>query len=144
MGGLGFSGVFYGLLLGALIPLVASVGPISLALRTQLINALDARRPKVQGVKFSIEYGDQAGNVNISLLIIGGCLTVFGFIIYYFLPLALLSFNVTIWITFLFILLGMLFGLALLSLNLERPAEFGCNERMFPLLRQEVSVQFSC
>ena len=119
-------------LLGALIPLVASVGPISLALRTQLINALDARRPKVQGVKFSIEYGDQAGNVNISQLIIGGCLTLYGFIIYYFLPLALLSFNVSIFGTiFLIILLGMLFGLALLSLNLERPAEFGVMSACF-------------
>lgn len=67
VGGLGFSGVFYGLMLGALIPLLASVGPISLALRTKLINALDARRPKVQGVKFSIQYGDQAGKLVVVL-----------------------------------------------------------------------------
>ena len=55
------------------------------------------------------------------------------FVIYYFLPLALLSFNVTIFGSiFLFILLGMLFGLAVLSLNLERIVEFGV---MFVIVR---------
>ena len=125
VGGLTFRGIFYGLLLGALIPVIASIGPISLALKTKLINAMDAKRPKIEGVKFSIIYGNQDGKLNFSLIIVGFCLTLFGFIVYYFLPLALLSFNVTIFGSiFLFILLGMLFGLAILSLNLERSVEF--------------------
>ena len=86
---------------------------------------MDAKRPKIEGVKFSIIYGNQDGKLNFSLIIVGFCLTLFGFIVYYFLPLALLSFNVTIFGSiFLFILLGMLFGLAILSLNLERSVEF--------------------
>ena len=70
MNGLGFSGVFYGLLLGALIPLVASVGPISLAGTPDKRFGRSSAQSSI--IKFSIEYGDQAGNVNISLLIIGG------------------------------------------------------------------------
>lgn len=50
---------------------------------------------------------------------------VYGIGIYYFLPLALLSFNFSLLLRiFFFILLGMLFGLTLLAFNLQRGLEY--------------------
>jgi ABC-type antimicrobial peptide transport system permease subunit len=121
-GGLTAGGVLYGLLLGLLIPIVASIGPIKTALEKRLVEALDTKR-SVPGVKFTISR-NMEGKVYRPFLVVGFCLTLFGFIVYYFLPLSLLSFNVgLLGRIFFFILLGLLFGLAFLSLNLEQAME---------------------
>ncbi len=50
----------------------------------------------------------------------GGSLTLFGFLIYYLLPLALLSLNLQLFITiFFWILIGTFVGLVMLALNVE-------------------------
>jgi hypothetical protein len=90
----------------------------------------------------SIERSD-ASAVSPAVIIVGTALVVFGFLIYYFMPLALLSFNLGLLLQarvpragplarcvsdggaqmFFFLLLGMLLGLVLLALNLENVAE---------------------
>jgi len=60
------------------------------------------------------------------LVLIGAGLAAFGAITYYVLPLALLSFNLSLMLNmFVFLLIGMLLGLILLALNVEHLAERG-------------------
>ena len=55
-----------------------------------------------------------------SVIAIGTCMAVFGFLIYYLLPLALLSLNLALFITiFFWILVGTFIGLVMLALNVE-------------------------
>ena len=61
-------------------------------------------------------------NQSMSTYIVFGTIAVaYGLSIYYFLPLAMLSFNFALILQiFFFILVGMLFGLSLLAFNLQR------------------------
>lgn len=100
-------------------PSVASVGPIRSALSSSLRDALDVDRPKTSAVKFKIERAEDAG-VNWSLVSFGGALALFGAMVYYGIPLALLTVNLTLFINiFLWILIAMLFGMVLLAINIE-------------------------
>ncbi len=55
-----------------------------------------------------------------SVIGVGTCLTVFGFLVYYLLPLALLSMNLQLFITiFFWILIGTFIGLVMMALNVE-------------------------
>ena len=70
-------------------------------------------------VKYTIERAENAG-VSWSVVAIGTTLSVFGFAIYYLIPLSLLSFNLTLFFNIFFaILVGLLFGLVVLALNAE-------------------------
>ena len=54
-------------------------------------------------------------------IVFGTIAVIYGLSIYYFLPLAMLSFNFALILQiFFFILVGMLFGLSLLAFNLQR------------------------
>ena len=58
--------------------------------------------------------------VTRSVIGVGACLAVFGFLIYYLLPLALLSLNLALFITiFFWILVGTFIGMVMLALNVE-------------------------
>jgi hypothetical protein len=60
----------------------------------------------------------------VSYLLFGGVGTLFGVMIYFVMPLAVLSFNLGLLLEIFFlILLGMLFGLTLISLNLQKLIE---------------------
>jgi len=62
--------------------------------------------------------------VPVALVCGAGVMTGFGAMIYYLLPLALVAFDLSLMLyIFMGLLLGMIAGLALLSLNLERPLE---------------------
>lgn len=109
--------------LGLFIPLVSSILPIRQALQQNLHETLDTRHSKTLGVKYSIERAEDH-SFDVAWLVVGLGLTVFGFLIYYLLPLSLLTFNLALFFNIFFgILLGLLIGLILLSLNLEHLAE---------------------
>ena len=58
------------------------------------------------------------------MAVVGGGFVVFGFLIYYLLPLSLLSFNLALFFNLFFgLLLGLLFGLILLALNFQHILE---------------------
>jgi hypothetical protein len=60
----------------------------------------------------------------VGYLLFGGVGTLFGVMIYFVMPLAVLSFNLGLLLEIFFlILLGMLFGLTLISLNLQKMLE---------------------
>ncbi len=101
------------------IPLAGSIGPIRAALGTSIREALDLDRPKASAVEYKLERS-QDGAVSPALLGFGVLITVFGFCIYYLLPLALLSLNLALFFNiFFWILIGMLLGMVLLALNFE-------------------------
>uniref|UniRef100_A0A7S3DHJ4 ABC3 transporter permease C-terminal domain-containing protein n=1 Tax=Palpitomonas bilix TaxID=652834 RepID=A0A7S3DHJ4_9EUKA len=111
--------------LGVGVPLLASLLPIRRALGKDLRESLDVRHSKTKAVKFSIERSDNQV-VSWSLIASGLVAAGFGFIIYYVFPLSLLTFNLSLLLYMIFgLLLAMLIGLVLLSLNVERFIQFG-------------------
>ena len=71
-----------------------------------------------------VEILDQDKQNMTSYILFGVVAVVYGLSIYYFLPLAMLSFNFALILRiFFFILVGMLFGLSLLAFNLQRGLE---------------------
>jgi hypothetical protein len=59
-----------------------------------------------------------------SVLITGALFTIFGVGVYYLMPLSLLTFNLSLLLNmFVFLLIGMLLGLTLLSMNLQSTLE---------------------
>lgn len=109
-------------LLGLLIPVFASIFPIKNALSMNLHDSLDTRHSKTQAVTYRLERADAGGasSVKTSTVLVGFLLLVFGFTIFYFFPLALLSLNIELLLYMFFILLmALLFGVVLLALNLE-------------------------
>jgi len=108
--------------LGLLIPLVSSLVPINIALSKNLNDSLDANRSKTKG---SIVTITEANKPELfSYLLYGSIGVISGIAIYYLLPLAILNFNLGLILEiFFFILLGMILGLTLIALNLQRMVE---------------------
>jgi hypothetical protein len=119
------SGIVAATVLGLLIPCVASILPIRAALSSNLQDALDTRHSKVKAVQFTIERSDASGGeFSQTALALGSALFVLGFLVYYLIPLSLLSLNLGLFFDIFFgIILGMLFGFILLALNLEHMLE---------------------
>mmetsp|Transcript_18017 Transcript_18017/g.30686 ORF Transcript_18017/g.30686 Transcript_18017/m.30686 type:complete len:557 (+) Transcript_18017:920-2590(+) len=111
--------IIQALIVGLVIPLASSVAPIQSALKKNLNESLDIQRSKTQAIFVEILDSDKQ---NMSSYIVFGLVAVvYGLSIYYFLPLAMLSFNFALVLKiFFFILVGMLFGLSLLAFNLQR------------------------
>lgn len=110
--------------LGLIVPIIASFGPIRQALRSNLRDSLDRRHSKVKAVIITIERsGASVKDLGVPTLI-GLLFTVFGFAIYYFLPMALVNNQLALLFNIFFaLILGMLFGLVLLSVNVQPLAE---------------------
>jgi len=80
---------------------------------------LDLQRSKTNAVFIKILDKSKSGNT--SYIMFGTIAVLYGLSIYYFLPLAMLSFNFSLILKiFFFILIGMLMGLSLLAFNLQR------------------------
>ena len=109
--------------IGILIPLLSSIAPIMSARNRALNEALDYTHSKTQAVYIKIL---QTRKKDVSSYVAFGLIAVaFGVTIYYFLPLSLLSMNFGLVLEIFFlILLGLLAGLAILSLNLQRLLEY--------------------
>ena len=109
--------VIQALIVGLVIPLFSSIAPIQNALSKNLNESLDIQRSKTQAMYVEILDKNKA-NMG-SYIVFGSIAVIYGLSIYYFLPLAMLSFNFSLILKiFFFILVGMLFGLSLLSFNL--------------------------
>lgn len=109
--------------LGLVIPIISAILPIRTALTSNLHDALDTSRNKNKAVKMSVNRASSS-RFSWSFLILGIGLAGFGFGIYYVMPLSLLSQNFFLLLNLFFLLLlGMLFGLTMLSLNFQHPIE---------------------
>ena len=108
--------------IGLLIPLLSSIVPIRRVLSSDLTEALNTQRSKSQGVL--IEVVDMKAKKVIPYLLFGSLAVIFGIIIYYGLPLAMLLLNFGLILTIFFmILMGLLLGLVLFSVNLQSALE---------------------
>lgn len=105
--------------LGILIPILSAIFPIRTALGKNLFESLDVRHSKTKAVEISL-HRSEAGSFSWLWIITGTFFAGFGFGVYYVFPLSLLSFNLALLLNlFFFLLLGMILGLVVLSLNLE-------------------------
>eukprot|EP00007_Cunea_sp_BSH-02190019_P001337 CAMPEP_0174241540 /NCGR_PEP_ID=MMETSP0417-20130205/23696_1 /TAXON_ID=242541 /ORGANISM="Mayorella sp, Strain BSH-02190019" /LENGTH=1110 /DNA_ID=CAMNT_0015320789 /DNA_START=233 /DNA_END=3562 /DNA_ORIENTATION=- len=121
--GLSATAVFAASFLGLLIPILGGILPIRNALAQSLRDCLDMDRNKTTAVEIVIDRSENDSLPAIPLLI-GSSFVVFGFMIYYLLPLSLLSLNLTLLINmFVMLLILMLFGLVLLSINFQHIVE---------------------
>ncbi len=122
--------IFISLALTNLAPLIAASFPIRSLVTRNLANSLNMNQSKTSGIKIAIV---SASDNERSTLIIFGILTViYGLSIYYFLPQALLSEDMGLLLgIFMWILLGMLLGFILLSLNIEHLMQKACNFLLF-------------
>ena len=109
------------------IPIFSSIFPIKFALQKNLSDSLNYHRNasnQASPVKVTIERSSDGG-VSFLLLFSGCFLFLFGFSIYYLIPLSLLSMQLNLLLNLFFaILILMLFGLVLFSLNFQRILEF--------------------
>lgn len=113
------SAVWTAVFMSTAIPAVSSIGPIRVALGPTIREALDTHRPKATLISYSIDRSDD-GSIPWAILVIGSGMFVFGFAVYYLLPLSLISLNLSLLASvFVSMLLGMLIGLVQLALNLE-------------------------
>ena len=114
--------ILQALFLSTLIPLLSSIMPIQIVLDRNLNDALDIQRSKTQAVYVNILNKKQADYT--PLVATGAAFTAFGVTIYYLLPLALMSFNLSLLSQIIiFILVGLLFGLTLLAFNIQSSVE---------------------
>lgn len=114
--------VLYGLLLGFGIPIVSALVPIRVALNRNLSDSLDYNRSRTQAVIYRIMKPSKADT--IMAIGFGAVAVVFGVCIYYFLPLAIVSFNFSLLFNIFFgILIAMLVGFVLLAINAQHLLE---------------------
>eukprot|EP01016_Furgasonia_blochmanni_P040533 TRINITY_DN5182_c0_g1_i1.p1 TRINITY_DN5182_c0_g1~~TRINITY_DN5182_c0_g1_i1.p1 ORF type:complete len:963 (+),score=283.19 TRINITY_DN5182_c0_g1_i1:176-3064(+) len=116
------SGFIWSITLGLLIPLLSSLYPIREALSQSLSQSLDTTHSKTSAIHVSIEIDSK--KIPWTKIWFGIISIAFGVSIYYLLPLSLLSFNLSLLLAiFFWILIGLLFGLVLLSLNIQHLVE---------------------
>lgn len=117
------TGVLVASLLGLLLPLLAAVLPIRHALATNVHEALDVEHHRAATTEVTIERA-QDQQMSASALILGAGMAICGFLVFYLLPLSLISLDLALFFNIFFaILIGMLFGLILLALNLQHMLE---------------------
>jgi len=106
-----------------IVPVVATYIPAKKALTSSLAEAMNTNRASTKAVVVDI-IRDNNKQLNLPLMLVALALTGFGFTVYYLFPLALLSLDLALLLSiFLLILMGMLVGLVLLSLNFEGVVE---------------------
>mgnify|MGYP000848322605 FL=1 len=114
--------ILYACMVGLLVPVISSIAPIVAALGKPLNDALDTLHSKATSVFVDIQLSSKKipwPTVTFSLLTIA-----FGMSVYYLLPLSLVSFNIGLMLSvFFWILLGMLLGLVMLSMNIQHLVE---------------------
>ena len=112
----------YACLVGMLVPVASSLFPIAEALGKPLNAALDTVHSKATSVFIDIQLSSQ--KVPWATITFSSLTIAFGMSVYYLLPLSLVSLNFGLMLSiFFWILLGMLFGLVLLSMNVQHLVE---------------------
>mmetsp|Transcript_29594 Transcript_29594/g.36707 ORF Transcript_29594/g.36707 Transcript_29594/m.36707 type:complete len:248 (+) Transcript_29594:394-1137(+) len=114
--------IFNALFIGVLIPFLSSIVPIRRGLAANLTETLDTSRSKSKGALITIV--DNNALVVGPYLLFGSIAVLFGIIVYYGLPIALLKLNFgMILAIFFMLLLGMLLGLTLFAVNMQSALE---------------------
>lgn len=116
--GQSLSSITFSIIICNLAPLLAAIYPIRNLLKKNLAHALNTNLNKSSGV--NIEIISAAQRERQTIIVFGILTFLYGASIYYFLPLSLLSINLNLLLfIFLWILIGILLGFIILSLNIE-------------------------
>ncbi len=108
--------------MGILIPTFSSIIPILQVLGQNLNDALNYNRSRIKGTFVEIMKKSKANTV--PFIIFGLITFIYGFGIFYMMPLSLLSMKLSLLLgIFLAIIIGLLIGLSLMALNLQRFVE---------------------
>ena len=116
-------GIYRGLFIGLLIPIISSILPICNALSKNLRDSLDIVHSKLSMQIISYQF--EKVNSNFSkrkqhIVLIAWVLVCFGCLIYYFLPLSIISGNLSLVLLLFFIIIcAMLLGLILFAINVQ-------------------------
>ena len=109
--------------IGTIMPLVASIFPIKSALSYNLHDSIDTRQSKTKAISISVSRTED-NFINWNWIIVGLSTSLFGFTVYYVLPLSLLTFDLSLLLyIFVLLLLCLLVGSTMLSLNLQNSLE---------------------
>jgi len=88
------SAVLIATAVGMIVPVASSILPIMTALGQNLNDSLDTNRSRTKAVKYSIERASE-NDMSPVPIVLGMALAFFGFCVYYFFPLSLLTLNIT-------------------------------------------------
>ncbi|CDW85019.1 family protein [Stylonychia lemnae] len=117
-----FRAIFFSFIVGVLIPILSSIIPLMKVMSQNLTEALSYERSRVKAIYIEILRADK---VHLLPQIAFGILTfIYGLLIYYVLPLSMLTYNLGLILDLFFlILMGMLFGLCVIAINLQNTLE---------------------
>lgn len=115
--------VGFATLAGIAIPLLSSIAPVLHVLTLSLPDTLNTDRGRGDAVIYKIT-GRKTGYLDTTMMLLGTAFTLYGFLIYYLFPIAIINFNISLlFYIFFAILVAMLAGLVILSVNFERVVE---------------------
>lgn len=125
--------------IGLLIPIIGAVLPIRAALERNLSEAIDVAHSRTKATEFQIDRSEDS-SVDWSVVMLGSAFVLFGVCIDYFFPLGLVTLNLTLLgNVFMGLLVGMLLGLVMLSINVQNIVERGLVAAL--LFWEEVAVR---
>eukprot|EP00186_Timspurckia_oligopyrenoides_P005004 CAMPEP_0182451054 /NCGR_PEP_ID=MMETSP1172-20130603/43509_1 /TAXON_ID=708627 /ORGANISM="Timspurckia oligopyrenoides, Strain CCMP3278" /LENGTH=1001 /DNA_ID=CAMNT_0024648789 /DNA_START=220 /DNA_END=3225 /DNA_ORIENTATION=+ len=121
----------YGIMLGIIVPLIATIQPIQNALKVSPSNAFNSTKSKSISSGFSVSVHHESPNhqhhllqwrkLPLELIALSIVAVIYGFVVYYAFPKALLHGDLSLLlIVFLILLLSILFGLTFLVVNTDR------------------------
>ena len=124
------SAVIQAVIVGIMIPLISSILPILMVLSQNLNEALNFQRSRIKGT--FVEIMKKSGVNRVPYIIFGLITFIYGLGMFYVLPLSLLSMKISLILgVFLFILMGLILGLTLLAMNLQRLVEIALTYVIF-------------
>lgn len=116
------SAMIKAIILGLIIPLLSSILPILSVLSQNLNDALNFQKSRMKGT--FVEIMKKRNVNNVPYILFGFITLIYGFGVFYILPLSFLSMDIgLILVVFFIILMGLILGLTLLALNLQRVVE---------------------
>ena len=103
--------------MGFVLPIIASIVPIQKVIEKTISESINTSRSKTTGSHVDVS---DNGKVDVLPYLAFGVLSVtYGILIFVFLPMALLNFNLGLMLTIFFMILtGMILGLTLLATNI--------------------------
>lgn len=111
-----FKAVLYALFIGFCVPLLSTIMPILNLMKQSLVDSLDYERSRLKSLV--IEVLDASKYNMIPQLAFGLLTSIYGGLIYYFLPYSMLANKINLILSLFFIvLMGLLFGLCILAFN---------------------------
>ncbi|KAG8347577.1 putative FtsX like permease family [Trypanosoma vivax] len=118
------SSFLWATLAGLLLPIVGSIVPIHLLMSQLLSESLNANRAHSTAVSFKLSRGAYSTKQRFLIFLIGALFAILGASIFYFFPVGMLQWDLPlVFLIFFAVVVGMLTGMGILTLNLEHAVQ---------------------